>query len=375
MKAKNILMKTQRTDQLNSFSNFQINSFPNWFIFKLTLIIVASSFSMGSCKSGGNEAQKPQAKKAPLVKVQPAITQKMVSFIEITGNVQANINTDVKSPIGGIVESLKARENQRVEKGRVIAVINPTERVSLISKNQQQIEAIEKKIASSSSGSDEYNQLIDELKKAKESFEYASSMYQTVPVICPMNGLVTQRWVDLGGQVTANEKMLTITDMSSLVVKAEVNEKYFEAIKQGKKLPLFLNAYPNDSLTGTISLVYPQIDPVTRSVKFDIRINNFSKNLLPGMMATIRIPVAEVDNAIAVPEHAVLTTPDNKNFLFTVDNDSIAHRRVVEIGIGSGSKIQIVKGIKPNEKVVVAGQEMLKDSIKVLIMKSNLKMK
>lgn len=330
---------------------------------------MALSLSIGSCKSVGNEAQKPQVKKAPLVKIQPATTQKMVSFIDITGTVQANIFTEVKTPVSGIVESLMARENQRVDKGRVIAVINPTDRVSLISKNQQQIEAIEKKIATASNGSDEYNQLTDELKKAKESFEYASSMYQTVSVICPMNGLITQRWVDSGGQVTANEKMLTITDMSSLVIKAELNERYFEVIKQGKKLPVILNAYPVDSLTGSISLVYPQIDPVKRSVKFDIRINNFRKTLYPGMMATIRIPVAAVDNAIAVPEYAVMTTPENKTFLFTVDKDSIAHRRVVEIGIGSGSKIQIIKGIKPNEKVVVAGQEMLKDSVKVMIMK------
>lgn len=370
MKTQNILRNTQGSESQNSFSNFQIGSF-----LKLTLIVLVASLSLISCKSNSPEAQKLQGKKPPLVKVQPATTQRMVSFIDITGTVQANIFTDVKTPASGIVESLMARENQRVEKGRVIAVINPTDRVSLISKNQQQIEAIEKKLSSAPNGSDEYTQLESELLKAKENFAYASSMYQTIPVICPMSGLVTQRWVDFGGQVTANERMLTITDMSSLVVKAEVNEKYFEAIKQGKKLPILLNAYPNDSLMGKISLVYPQVDPVTRSVKFDIKIESFSKNLFPGMMATIRIPVSAVDNAIAVPEHAVMTTPDSKYFLFTVDKDSIAHRRIVETGIGSGAKIQIVKGIKPNDKVVVAGQEMLKDSAKVMIMKPNLKLK
>jgi len=50
-----------------------------------------------------------------------------------------------------------------------------------------------------------------------------------------MNGLVTQRLLDKGSQVTTKESMLTITDMASLVIKAEVNEKYFQAIKQNKK--------------------------------------------------------------------------------------------------------------------------------------------
>ncbi len=156
--------------------------------------------------------------------------------------------------------------------------------------------------------------------------------------------------------------------MSSLVVKAEVNEKYFATVKKGLRLPVILNAYPNDTLTGKISLVYPQIDPETRSVKFDIRLLNFNKKLLPGMMAIIRIPVSINENAISIPNHAVLTSPNNKNFLFVVDKDSFAYHRFVETGITSGNELEIIKGLKENEKVVVSGHEMLKDSVKVKIM-------
>ena len=156
--------------------------------------------------------------------------------------------------------------------------------------------------------------------------------------------------------------------MNSLVIKAEVNEKYFEAVNKGKKLQVILSAYPNDTLNATISLVYPQVDPVTRSVKFDIKINNFKKELLPGMMASIKIPVSVNENAISVSEQAVLTSPDNKFFLFVVDKDSIAHQNVVEKGITSGNKLEILKGLNENDKVVVSGQEMLKDSMKVKIM-------
>jgi len=198
--------------------------------------------------------------------------------------------------------------------------------------------------------------------------EYATKMYQTVSVICPMNGLVTQRWTDKGSQVGEKEKILTVSDMNSLVIKAEVNEKYFEAIKQGKKLTVILNSYPNDTLTGSISLVYPQVDPITRSVKFDIKILNFNKTLIPGMMASIKILVSAKENAIVVPEQAVLSLPDNTSFLFIVNTDSLALKRIVQTGISSGNKIEISKGLKENEKVVVAGQEMLKDSIMVKIM-------
>lgn len=320
-----------------------------------------------ACKKSSDKSTNQATKKSPLVKVQPAEKTKMVSFIDITGTIQANVFTDIKSPVDGVIETLFVRENQRTVKDKIIAIINPIERLSLIANNQLQIGQLEQKMKTADKTSAEYNSLIQELEKAKSNFEYAKNMYQTVPIICPMNGVVTQRWLDQGSQVSAKEKIMTISDMSSLVIKAEANETYFEVIKQGIKLPIILNAYPNDTLTGTISLVYPQIDPFTRTVKFDIKIQDFIKSLLPGMMASIKIPVLVKENAIAVPSDAVLTNPANERFLFIVNEDSIAFKRIVKPGISSKKQIEILSGINENEKIVIMGQEMLKDSLKVKI--------
>lgn len=340
--------------------NFTMNKY-------LIFLILAGFAFFYSCKEANKPVIQSAAKKLPLVKVEQVAISRMVSFVEIIGTVQPNLFTDVKSPADGIIESLTARENQRVEKDKIIAVINPNDRVALISSNQLQKAEIEAKLKETNRNSEEYPILEQQFEKAKSDLEYARHMYQSIPVICPMSGLVTQRWLDQGSQVGAKDKIITISDMNSLVIKAEVNETYFEAIKQGKKLPVILNAYPNDTLTGIISLVYPQVDPVTRSVKFDIKILNFKKNLLPGMMASIKIPVSVIENAIAVPSDAVLTNPANERFVFIVDKDSTAFKRFVKPGISSKKQIEIISGLDENEKVVVMGQEMLKDSMKVKI--------
>jgi len=326
-------------------------------------------FTLFSCGQSKEQAPKTVAKKNPLVKIQQAQSSKMAVFVEITGTVDANIFTDIKSPADGIVDFLAARENQPVTKDHIVAVINPTDRVAIISANQLELEQLERKIKTVTQGSEEFQSVSVALEKAKSNLEYARNMYQTIPVICPMNGIVTARWTEQGNQVSAKDKIITISDMNSLVIKAEANEQYFEAIKKGKKIPVVLNAYPNDSLQGIISLVYPQVDPVTRSVKFDVKLVNFSKSLLPGMMANLKIPVSVSENLLAVPEQSVLVSPNNDNFLFVVDADSIAHRRTVKTGRVSGNKLEITAGLKENEKVVVSGQEMLKDSVKVMIMK------
>lgn len=336
------------------------------------IVFVFTSLSLLiSCQNNHKQLDSPKTKPIPLVKVQAARRTKMVSYIEVTGTIQANVFTDVKSPADGIIEVLHVRENQIAEKGKIVAVINPEERLALIAGNQLEIEKLELQLVKENKDSENYHRLTKSLIQANENLEYAKNMYQAVPVICPMNGLVTQRWLEQGAQVSVREKIITITDMGSLVVKAEVNEKYFEVIKQGNILPVTLNAYPKDTLRGKITLVYPQVDPVTRSIKFDIKILNSNKTLLPGMMAFLKIPVSVRENAVSVPEHAVLTSPDNKYFLFVVDKNSIVNRRVIETGISAGNKLEIKKGISENEKVIVAGQEMLKDSMKVKLLGSS----
>ncbi|MDZ7613965.1 MAG: biotin/lipoyl-binding protein [Flavobacteriaceae bacterium] len=70
-------------------------------------------------------------KAAPLVRIQAAATGTMISYVDVTGTVETNISTDIKSPVNGIIEQLNYRENQRTEKDKIIVVINPDERVSL----------------------------------------------------------------------------------------------------------------------------------------------------------------------------------------------------------------------------------------------------
>jgi multidrug efflux pump subunit AcrA (membrane-fusion protein) len=346
----------QQIKEIFKFSNFKISR----------IILIAILFGLYSCGAEKTEAVK-KPKKTPPVKIQKVTASEMVSTIDITGTVQANIVTDVKSPADGIIETLYARENQYVRKDKLIAVINPTDRLSLISSSIEKRENLERKLQSAKDDSAAYLEIEKQLSKAKSDLEYARNMYQTIPVVCPMSGLITNRRLDKGSQVSEKDIILTITDMSSLVVKAEVNEKYFEAVKQGKKIEVILSAYLNDTLTGKISLVYPQIDASTRSVKFDIKLLDFKKTLLPGMMASIKIPVSTIENALWVPEHAVLTSPNNENFVFVIDKDSTAHRKTVQTGFVSGKKLQITQGIKEKDAVVISGQEMLKDSMKVKI--------
>ncbi len=156
-----------------------------------TLLLIITGILFPSCQQESEQTTQSQAKKAPLVKVQPAKKNKMVSNLEISGTIQANILTEVKSPADGVIESLHTKENQYTQKGEIIAIVNPEDRLSLIADNQLKIKQLEKQLETEDKESKTYDKLIRELQEANNDLEYAKNMYQTIPVICPMSGLVT----------------------------------------------------------------------------------------------------------------------------------------------------------------------------------------
>ena len=132
-------------------------------IFKLFCFLILI-LSFQSCTQGDEKAKKPKAKKVPLVEIQPAQKSRMVSSIDITGTIEENVFTHIKSPAGGTINSLSVRENEQVKKNRIIAVINPTEREALISENLQ-VQQIESKLETTDQNSEEYQALQDKLRK------------------------------------------------------------------------------------------------------------------------------------------------------------------------------------------------------------------
>lgn len=338
---------------------------------KIKLVVIIAISVLISCNKANSVKTKMKRKKQVYVNIEKSFHKTMVSSIKVPGTITANRYTNVVSPVNGIVETLFAKENSFVKKGTIIATVNPNERLSVITNSQLKIDQLKKKFEKVSKNDYGYNKLKKELQKAEEDYAYAKNLFNLNPVVCPIDGMVTMKMLNVGSQVSEKGKLFTITDMSSLVVKAEVNEKYFEAIYRGKKLPLILNAYPEDTLTGKIGTVYPQVSSVSRSIMFDINILNFNKKLVPGMMANITIPTVIKQNTIAVNIDALLSSPDNNNFLYVVNDKGIANRRIVDTGISMGNNIEITKGLDVNESVVVKGQEMLKNKMKVMIINSS----
>ena len=334
---------------------------------KKILISIISIMVMfiGCSKEEKTEKPKP---KAPLVKVEVIKPTAISNSIKLTGTVEAKVMTTVVAPSDGYIEQLNVQENQFVKKEKMLAVIASQERTSLVSQSKNKIEELKSKLERTSNNSAEYSQLTSQLEQAKKELEYADKLFLGIPVISPLSGTVTQKFIEAGSAVNAKQNLFTIVDFNSLIIKTSVSEDLFSKIKLGDKLKVKLNAIPQKDFTARVTLKYQQIDPMTRNFPVELKLINSTKEITPGMMAELELVTDKKDKALTVPNDVFIVNQKGEKLVYVV-KDTVAHQKIVSTGISNEKVTEIVSGLNEGEKVVVMGQELLKDGIKVMVQK------
>ena len=179
----------------------------------------------------------------------------------------------------------------------------------------------------------------------------------------PFIGVVTQVLVRPGDLATPRAPMLKIMDPKSLVVRAGLPESHAANIHKGTKVVVKLDAYPNKMFNAEIVRVYPILELDSRTRLIEAKIID-SVELIPRLFARISVQGRVVDDAIVVPDAAIVTTPRGEKVVYVV-SEGKANMRQVTIGLEQGQSVQIIDGVQAGEMVVVAGNLNLKDGVAV----------
>jgi membrane fusion protein (multidrug efflux system) len=182
-------------------------------------------------------------------------------------------------------------------------------------------------------------------------------------IAAPFAGTITKVHIRPGSLAVAKAPLVEITDLSSVIARFAVPETTAPSVFPGMHLELKLDAYPGKVLAGEVVRVYPDLDRRMRTRTVEARITG-NAELMPGMFGRVKLNLETADDAVILPADAVLTTQTGSRAVFIVEEGK-AIRRVVETGIEEGNRVQIVAGINPGDKVVVAGNEKLKDGAAV----------
>jgi membrane fusion protein, multidrug efflux system len=185
-------------------------------------------------------------------------------------------------------------------------------------------------------------------------------------IVAPFSGRVGKREITPGILGGENSIIANLDDIKFLKVDVKLPENYFSIVKNGLKVTVTTDAY-KETFDGIISSISSRVDPTTRSILVQAKINNPDEKLIPGMLLNIKVIFNE-KKSLSVPEEALLIQGKDK-FIFKIQ-DNIIEKTHVEIGRRNGNKIEIISGLTENEIILAEGTNKVRPKGKVKIVKS-----
>ncbi|MFP4029859.1 MAG: efflux RND transporter periplasmic adaptor subunit [Candidatus Brocadiia bacterium] len=202
------------------------------------------------------------------------------------------------------------------------------------------------------------------VKEARAKLDLARAHLEECLITAPFDGTITQVHVRPGDLATPRSPLIELFDHNSLVVRFSVPEAYAGAVHPGLTVEARLDAVPEETFRGEVVRVFPQLDASMRTRTVEARLEE-SQPLMPHQFARITLEFESATGAVIVPAEALRETPGGSWTAFVVKNGK-AVQRTVDVGIKQKQRVQILKGIKAGEQVVVTSGK-LKDGGRVSV--------
>ena len=201
------------------------------------------------------------------------------------------------------------------------------------------------------------------LEVAQAKVALAQATLERLKVKAPFDGIAGIRLVNQGDYLKDGADIVNIEDIDAVFVDFRLPERFQSKVRKGQRAQVDLDALPGRKFTAVIQAVDPLVDTNGRSVGVRACIDNRQLQLRPGMFARVTPVFGERENAIVVPEEAVVPQGQKAYVIKVVDGaekDSKVSQRVeVRVGIRRPGKVEIVEGLGGGDTVVIAGQQRI----------------
>jgi membrane fusion protein, heavy metal efflux system len=362
-------------------------------------IMIAVALSVAACSHGSDQANEPPAAfsvdhgvykvpdGSPLRKelvVQAVQMQQAPHAKVFPANVEADPTrtANVLPPLTGKVMELKVGLGDHVTRGQLLAVIDSgdlaqayadvykaKDALDLAKKTLDRARAVKvaggnavKDLEAAQSG---YNQALAEFNRAQTRLTavggtQGAEATRPMQITAPVSGYITALSVSPGAYVNdATAAMMTISNLDSVWITANVPESDVGQVSKGEKLSAVLTAYPDDVFHGTVTFVNPVLQPDTRRDLVRAVFANPDLRLKPNMFANVSIDIPQPDQ-VFVPQSALVMNNDSITVFVEVSPWTF-ERRTVDISYDESDGTRVLKGLTAGDRVIVRGGVLLND--------------
>lgn len=302
-------------------------------------------------------------------------------LLTFSANLEPLWNADISSKVDGRIDKLYVDEGDLVTSGMVIGTLDTNELAAQVMQaegnllsSQASLEQSELDLfraqALAAQGAVAAQALdttrtkrdleIGQVRAAQGNLVLLQAKLENANLIAPRTGIVLKRYIQAGSYTKTGAQIVNIADVSSLLGKAIIGESQLNEISVGLPATIKINALQDKEFNGTITRISPTATLPARTFTAEITIPNVLGLLKPGMFSKMIIPGLIHKNALVVPERALVMREDQKT-VYVVTADNKVQQRILKIGYVGEGWAEVLEGVTDDERIVLEGQNKLKD--------------
>ncbi len=341
-------------------------------------LILTGGILLASCapkekQQAGTAAVADDPVAAIPVKVMPVSKTTIARTIDYTSTILAYEEVNLAPSTPGRVDKIYVEVGDRVQKGQNLFLMDRTQYYA----NKIQLANLEKDLARidtlfklGSVTEQLYDQTNAQYEVMKTNVEF---MEENTLLEAPFDGIITGKYLEDGELysgapgMSGKAAVVTLMQINPVKIIVSISEQYFPLIRNGMKVRVAADVYPDKSFDGTIFRVHPTIDAMSRTFRAEVRISNGSELLRPGMFARAFIDMGEVETVVIPASTVMLQEGTNERYVFVVEN-GVAVRKPVTLGQRFDDRLEIAGGdLKVGDALVTEGQARLNNGQQVEI--------
>ncbi len=303
------------------------------------------------------------------VEVAKAESATITDDIQAVGSLKSAQSVMLRPEVSGRIAKLGFTNGARVQQGQLLVQLDDSLQQAQLKQSEAQANISRTRLARNRElqgqgfvSQSAVDQAQADLQVAEAQVALAQAQINRMKVLAPFNGTAGLRKVEVGDYVRDGADIVNIDDLNALTVQFALPERTLDRLRVGQAVDLTLDGLPGRRFKGQVTALDSQVDANGRALQVLAKVANTGALLKPGMFARPRVVFAVRDNAVVVPEEALLPL-GGKQYVFKVVDGAEGRKQTerveARIGMRLPGKVELLDGVKVGDTIVTAGHSRL----------------
>ena len=302
------------------------------------------------------------------VEVGKVETMSLQDETSAVGTLRSRQGVMLRPEVSGRISRLGFVDGQRVKRGQLLVQLDDTLQQAQLQQAKAQasiartnLQRNRELVAQNFISQSAVDQTGSALEVAEAQVALAAAQLRRMSILAPFDGLAGIRLINMGDYVKDGADLVNVEDVSAMAVDFRLPEGVISRLKPGQEVDVSLDGLPSQRFKGKVDAVDSQLDANGRSLLVRARVENTQGLLRPGMFARARIVFDVRQQAVVVPEEALVPLGGKQYLIKVVDGPGgkVSQRIEARIGLRVPGKVEILDGLSAGDVVVLAGQARL----------------